>query len=534
MKKSSLGLIVENIRLPISCDDEDITRAAIKKLSAFSGLGAPTRLEIYKRSVDARKKESICFVCSVYAQVPCSENIDIEKLKSAGIKEKVLSSPEFVSGNEKMSAPPVVIGFGPAGMFSALLLAKYGYRPIVLERGGSVNERVACVSKFYEKGELTEDTNIQFGAGGAGTFSDGKLTTRINDPYVHFVLETLRDMGAPEDVVFKAKPHIGTDVLRKVVENFHREIERFGGMVLYNSKVTAFDSGFVVLNGEKLQSGATVAACGHSARDIYRYVTDSGFAVEPKPFSVGVRIEHLQRDIDRAMYGREELAEKLGHAEYALSLRRGERGVYTFCMCPGGTVVAAASERGGVVTNGMSEHSRDGRNANAAIAVSVLPSDYGNNVDGAVEFQRQLERAAFENGGRNYFAPCQSVGDFLSGKKGKIPSRVAPSYMDGKVTAADFNGLFPEYVSSMLKAGITDFGKKIKGFDAPDIPLTGVETRTSAPMRILRNTETLEAIGHEGVYPCGEGAGYAGGIVSAAVDGLRVAGKIIEKFRPID
>ncbi len=535
MTDRAQGLIVENIRVPYYAEDGEVFGEAEKRLSAFGFISRPSRLEIYKRSVDARHKDRICFVCSVYAEARFAKGADFadfEKLRTAGIKKCVDMTPSFVTGGEKIGAQPVVIGFGPAGMFASLLLAKHGFCPIVLERGASVDERVAAYRRFEDTCELSEETNIQFGAGGAGTFSDGKLTTRINDPYVRYVLETLCDMGAPDDILMRAKPHIGTDLLRGIVKNFHREIERLGGKVMYLSRVSAVREGYVVVNGERIPSGATVASFGHSARDVYDYIIREGFAVESKPFSVGVRIEHLQRDIDRAMYGDEELCERLGHAEYSLSQRKGERGVYTFCMCPGGKVVAAASEYGGVVTNGMSERKRDGKNANAAVAVSVLPSDCSSDVRRAIEFQRQLERAAYSAGKMSYRAPCQSVGDFMLGRKGKIPTRIEPSYMNGKVESADLNTLFPGFVTSMLKEGIRSFGRKIKGFDADDAPLTGVETRTSAPLRMLRDPETLEAVGRRGIYPCGEGAGYAGGIVSAAVDGVRVAGKIIERFSP--
>jgi len=528
------GFIVENIKVPIDSDDGEILSVAEKKLSASPAFGKIERLELYKKSVDARKKDNIVFVCSVCGTALVKEKCDVSKLQKNGIKLTKSVSLSFEPGTVKMVNSPVIIGFGPAGMFAALALAENGYSPLILERGGDIEKRVEAVRRFEKDGALDTETNIQFGAGGAGTFSDGKLTTRINDSHVRHVLEVLHKMGAPEDILWRAKPHIGTDILRDVVSNVHREIIRLGGEIRYNTKVESFGEGYVVANGEKICSDAVIVATGHSARDLYSFIIKSGFALEAKPFSVGVRIEHLQSDIDRAMYGKEELFEKLGHAEYGLSFRKGERGVYSFCMCPGGKVVAAASEEGGVVTNGMSERLRDGRNANAAIAVSVLPSDLDGSIESGMNFQRMLERTAFRAGGSNYFAPCQTIGNFRDRRAAISKSRISPSYRDGGVTPADFNSIFPEFVSSMLSEGFYEFGKRIKGFDAPDVPLTGVETRTSAPLRMLRNNETYEATGKKGIYPCGEGAGYAGGIVSAAVDGLRVAGAIISKFQPID
>ena len=526
-------VIVENITISPTSDEREAFQSAKKILSGIKGFGRASGFGIYKKSVDARRKDNIKLVCSVYAEVENSGKINRDYLAKKGIKLKSDVVPSFDVGSEALDARPAVVGFGPAGMFAALFLAEYGYRPVVFERGGCVDDRVAAVEKFNREGILDSECNIQFGAGGAGTFSDGKLTTRISDPYVTYVLSKLRDMGSPEDVTKNAKPHIGTDVLRDVVKNFHREIERLGGEVRYNSRVDSVGENYIVVKGEKIKCSAVILATGHSARDVYDFAVKNGFSLEMKPFSVGVRIEHLTRDIDYAMYGSEEMAEILGHADYSLSMRRGDRGVYSFCMCPGGTVVGAASEHGGVVTNGMSCRLRDGVNSNAAIAVSVLPSDLGSDIFSGVEFQRRLERAAYAAGGSDYTAPTQRFGDFVYGKVGRISERIRPSYRDGKVTPCDFNTLFPEFVSSMLKEGIDNFGRKIKGFSDRDVPLTGVETRTSAPLRILRD-ENFEAIGKKGIYPCGEGAGYAGGIVSAAVDGIRTARAVISKYKPFD
>ena len=498
----------------------------------------PLKLTLAKKSVDARKRNDIVFICSVMAEVDCElSESQLAELSAVAIEK---SSYEPAIGDTPLKYAPIVVGFGPAGMFSALALAERGYAPIVLERGGSIAEREQDVANFYRDKILSPNSNIQFGAGGAGTFSDGKLVTRKNDPLCSYVLEKLCEFGAPEEILVNAKPHIGTDLLKKVVASIAEKIEALGGKILYHTRAEAFvehSDGIVVKtqNGE-MMAGAVILAIGHSARDTYSYLRKTNHALQPKAFSVGVRIEHLAKDIDRAMYGK--LADKLPHAEYTLSYREGERGVYSFCMCPGGTVVAATSEEEAVVTNGMSVHARNGRNSNAALAVSVLPEDYGNDPMKAIDFQRKLERAAYREalakGGAPYAAPIATVGDFLSGKVGSDPTRVKPTYMESGFTVpADLNAVLPPFVSSMLKKGISQFGKKIAGFDAPDAILTAVETRTSAPLRILRG-DNGESLSMKRLYPCGEGAGYAGGITSAALDGLKIASHLMATYRPSD
>ncbi len=522
----SVQIVVDNIRIPISCDDDKALDVARKKLLEKGISFSDDTLHIHKKSVDARRKSNITFVCSVTCE---SEDNSLGQNQFDGIRVIEKGELQFGAGTERMEGRPYIVGFGPAGIFCGLILASFGLRPVILERGDEVSRRVKKIDEFYNTGKLDTESNIQFGAGGAGTFSDGKLVTRIGDARTGFVLKKLCELGAPEDILWKAKPHIGTDILREVVSNAADKICELGGEILYNTKVDTVGDGFVVVNGERIACGPVVLAPGHSSRDTYMNLLSDGYFVEAKPFSIGVRAEHLQTELDRAMYGDEALWTRLGHAEYQLSLKKGDRGVYTFCMCPGGEVVAAASEEDTVVTNGMSRHKRDGRNANAAVAVSVLPSDFSGDPVRAIEFQRELERAAFIAGGKSYAAPCQSVGSFLSGVEGGYGDRIVPTYMNSNVAPADFNKLLPSFASKLLAEGLVSFGRKIKGYDAPDVPLTGIETRTSAPLRIVRD-ERLCALGHSLVYPCGEGAGYAGGITSAAVDGIRVAEAILSRF----
>ena len=527
-------LIIENIYVPysegMSAADVDMSAlaAAEKKLKKTFGIKGDD-LAIYRKSIDARKRNAIRFVFSVCAEAEVSPD-KVKSRAADGFKLCENSSFEHTVGQRQLDGRPVIVGFGPAGIFCAMALAENGYRPIVYERGADVEERVAAVERFVSSGVLDTDCNIQFGAGGAGTFSDGKLTTRINDPLCSYVLEKLVSLGAPEDILYKAKPHIGTDVLRQVVAEADRRIRSLGGDIIYNSKVT-LDGETALVNGETVPYGVLVLALGHSARDTYAELLSAGYMIEAKPFSAGVRIEHLQSELDVAMYGDFAGDERLGHAEYNVSLRDGQRGVYSFCMCPGGQVVGAASEEGGVVTNGMSNRQRNGRNANAALAVSVLPGDFGGTPAGAIEFQRNLERAAYKAAGCDYSAPMQTVGDFLDGTSAREASRIMPTYMNGTVTPLDLHLVLPPFITDMLEKGIRYFGGRIRGFDGKDVPLTGVETRTSAPVRIIRN-EKYTAIGKGNIYPCGEGAGYAGGIMSAAIDGLKVARAVMEEYSP--
>ena len=521
-----MKLLIHNIKANLTDPEGSALSFAEEKLR---GVGLkPSTMQITKRSVDARKREEICYVCSVLAEVSGKPtDKQLQKLGAVILRDEEMI-PQTAKRKRSADAPrPVIVGFGPAGMFAALLLAEEGYAPIVLERGDDVYTRSAGVERFLQTGRLDTDSNVQFGAGGAGTFSDGKLITRINDPRCSYVLRRLVEFGADPDILVNARPHIGSDRLPSVVEGIAQKIRSLGGEIRYRTKLIGIRTGLAgqvvaaVTDSGEIATDAILLAIGHSARDTYRYLIDGGYTVEAKPFSVGVRIEHLQDDINYAMYGR--AAEILPPAEYNLSYRQGERGVYSFCMCPGGTVMAAASEEGGVVTNGMSNAARDGRNSNSALAVSVLPADFGGTPHGAIAFQRRLEQRAFAMGGGEYRAPMQTVGDFLSGKQGSEPSRILPTYRGGEgCTLCDLHGLLPDFVSDLLAVGIRRFARQIEGFDAADALLTGPETRTSAPVRILRGADR-QAIGHPGLYPCGEGAGYAGGITSAATDGLASA-----------
>lgn len=494
-------------------------------------------VHIYKRSVDARDKSDIRFVYSVLAE--CTRLPDERRLERVGatLLKNSLEEPE--PGNKPLMGRAVVVGFGPGGMFTALTLARKGYRPLIIERGEPVKERKASVDLFLKTGRLNENSNIQFGAGGAGTFSDGKLVTRVNDPLSGVVLDTLHSFGAPESILTQAKPHVGTDRLCLVVENIEKEIRRLGGEFLYN---TVFQSAKTDSNGRvyavqtdkgSFPCGVLVLAIGHSARDTYQQLIFENYSLAAKDFSVGARVEHLQESIDRALYGEADIS-ILGHGEYTLSYREGDRGVYSFCMCPGGQVICASSQEGGLVVNGMSNYARDGRNANSAIAVSVLKEDYGATPMEAIRYQEKIEQNAFVAGGGDYSAPIQTLGDFLSVKRGTAPTVVEPTFRDGKHTRlSDLSAILPPKTVAMMRKGFPLFEKRIAGFSAPFALLTGVETRTSAPVRILRN-EDMTAIGHENIYPCGEGAGYAGGITSAAIDGMRTAYRIIERYKPTD
>ena len=531
--------IVNNIKISVNASLEEafsIARSRLKKLGISP---KEVKLGVYRRSVDARKKNDIKFVYSISAtgNLP---NVTAEKLSLYDVviyDEATLDS--ITRGDEKMTYPPLIVGAGPAGLFAGLLLAECGYEPTIVERGGSIAERKLAVSTFNERRILDENTNIQFGAGGAGTFSDGKLVTRINDPLSAYVLKKLVEFGAPENILYIAKPHVGTDVLAPIIDKIIERILSLGGRILYHTRYieSKVENGYSIARTTSgdIPYSSLILAIGHSARDTYKSMIEAGYDIEAKPFSVGMRIEHKAVDIDRSMYGDFAGNENLGHAEYNLSYDTKNRGVYTFCMCPGGEVVAAASESGGVVVNGMSHHARSGENSNSAVVCSVFKDDYGNTPTLAIDFQRKIEKGAFIAGGSNYSAPIITVGDFLSDKCEKEPYDITPTYMNASsFTLSKPDNYLPDFVCSQIKNALHDFDKKIAGFAKESAILTGAETRTSAPVRIKRDNETRLASGTDNIYPCGEGAGYAGGITSAAIDGLKTAITIINRFKPFN
>ena len=523
-----MNIRVHNIKLGLDADFDEIKEAAIKKVSLKDKDVVSFRIS--KQSVDARKKQ-VSFVYS--ADITTSKNVKPDGINIFEIKEDV--QEEIKGATLKLEKRPIVVGTGPCGLFCALTLARNGFSPIVLERGADVDERTSAVDTFWRNGTFAPETNVQFGEGGAGTFSDGKLTTRISDPKIMSILEDFVRFGAPEEILYKAKPHIGTDILKNVVKRIRNEIIALGGEVRFNTQVTDITirygkiASVTVSGGEEIECNVLVLALGHSARDTYKMLFYKGVAMEAKPFSVGVRAEHLRSYIDEAMYGDFAGHPKLGAADYQLSWRNGEDACYSFCMCPGGVVVAAASEEKTVVTNGMSYFARDGKNSNAAICVNVTSKDFDSQSPLAgIEYQRNLEKLAFAAGGENYFGPCQLITDFLDGKPTKKLGSVEPTYMPG-VKLADLNGCFSTRVSDVLSCGFRQFERKIKGYTTNDAIITGIETRTSAPVRILRS-EKCESLTVGGVYPAGEGAGYAGGIMSAAADGIKVAEKILGAY----
>lgn len=531
-----MAIIVSQIKTNLEQPKEQ----AIEKACSALRLSANeiVTAKLHKTSVDAR--HGITFVSSVYIELTSCAKEEKLSQKYPFVKLYNQQPLEVNTGSEKADGDIIIAGFGPAGMFCALTLCEYGYKPIVLERGDSMDNRVAAVEGYWYGGKLDTSTNVQFGEGGAGTFSDGKLTTRINDPLCSRVLEKLCEFGAPNEIMIKAKPHIGTDNLREVVKKLRNRIIELGGSVRFLSPLEGIDFhngriNAVSSNGGDTKCAALVLAIGHSAHDTFEMLLKNGIQLVPKPFSVGARIEHLQADIDEALYGKYAGHPNLPRAEYALSYRDNskDRAVYTFCMCPGGFVVASASGDGTIVTNGMSNFDRAGANANSAVLVSVSPDDFGKSPLSGVDFIHRLETKAFEIGarkGKNGSAPAMLTREFINGGSSFSLGRVTPTYPLG-VTQADLRELFPEYVNDFLAEGIKRFDRQIKGFSDSDSILTAIETRSSSPVRIPRN-ELFTALNCDNLYPCGEGAGYAGGIMSAAVDGIKTAIRIMERFAP--
>ena len=526
-----MGLLtISDIKLPVGADEKQLLSIARKKLGV-----QPAYFAIKKKSLDARDKNNIRYIYTIEcdAKPQAKQAVPLEKLSMAKQpKESVL-----------------VVGSGPAGLFCAVRLLDRGIKPIVIERGGSVEEREEKINAFFTQKLLDTQTNIQFGEGGAGTFSDGKLNTQTHSPLNREVLSTFVRFGAPKEILYLSKPHIGSDNLKQVVKNMRKYIQAQGGEVLFNTRL----EDIVVQDGklthaviaklnadmgggntqktpsmpEKIPVSALVLAIGHSARDTFEKLLARGVCMHAKNFAVGVRIEHLQEKIGMAQYGK--AYSQLPPADYKLVSHAKDRAAFTFCMCPGGYVMPSASEEGGVVTNGMSNYARDGKNANSALIVQVTQEDFGTDAPlGGVEFQRKLERAAYQAGGGDYAAPTQLVGDFLSGKTSARFGEVQPTYAAG-TAFVNLHEILPTPITETLQFALTDMNRKLHGFAANDAVLTAVESRTSSPIRIERD-ESLQSVNIKGLYPCGEGAGYAGGITSSAADGLRVAEMLYTNF----
>lgn len=517
-------IIVRNLKIPLNADFGDLRSVLEKKLGVR--FTPDTRIRLYKKAADARKKSDICFNCAFTIECADEQSLlgRLKKFDASPFTEPTYRFPQIGSRNKR----PIIVGFGPAGMFAALSLARAGMCPLVLERGYAVEQRQRDVTEFFGGGKLKDNSNIQFGEGGAGTFSDGKLNTGIKDGRIRTVLHTFAEHGAGECILYDAKPHIGTDVLVNVVRSIREEIKKLGGEVLFEHRVTDIEihngavCGVVVNapDGEHcFDCERLILAVGHSSRDTFIMLKERGIEMQPKPFAVGARIEHSQSLINRAQYGKFAGHKALGAADYRLATHLANgRGVFTFCMCPGGEVVNASSEQGGVAVNGMSRSARNGKNADSAVLVGVEVEDYynGDVLDG-MHFQRRIERRAFEVGGG--LPVAQTVGSLLFGAENTIGS-VHPSVATG-VRMGDIGAVLPEFIVSAMKEGIVEFDRKLHGFALPDAVLIAPETRSSSPVRIIRGDNGASSVG--GLFPCGEGAGYAGGITSAAVDGLRAA-----------
>lgn len=525
---------ITNMRM--SLDGGNLYAAAAKLLHVKES--CIERCTMIRKAVDARHKNDVHYVCTVDVQIDNETEI-VKRINNRNVS-LINVQPYTFPDSEPRNDSPLIVGAGPAGLFCALVLAEHGHHPILIERGKPVKERMEDVQRFWKGGKLNPQSNVQFGEGGAGTFSDGKLTTGIKDTCCRYVLEQFVKYGAPEDILYLAKPHIGTDNLCVIVENIRNRIIECGGQVCFSTQLTGLEIKDGRLTGAHLLSEGRketlpvqrmALAIGHSARDTFAMLKETGIAMTRKPFSVGARIEHKQEMINIAQYG--DVYQKLGAADYKFAVHLPDgRSVYTFCMCPGGIVVASASEADGVVTNGMSYYNRNGENANSALLVEVRPDDLeGEDVLAGVWFQKEIEQKAFIEGGRNYHAPAQTVGDFLKNKSSVSLGEIVPTYRPS-ITPSNIRRILPSFVTNAMAQAIPQIDKKMKGFAAGDAVLTVPETRSSSPVRIVRDASKQASV--LGLYPCGEGAGYAGGIMSAAVDGIRIAEAMTKNISCID
>ena len=519
---------IRQVKLPISSDELSKKVAKILNIS----LDDIIKIRIVKKSLDAREKKNLLFVYELDVEVKNEQ----KTLRRCHSKDILLSSSEeykFVISNKTTSKErPIIVGSGPAGLYCAYLLAEHGFNPLIIERGEKVEDRVKTIEEFWQNNKLNPESNVQFGEGGAGTFSDGKLNTSIKDKEnrIKKVLEIFVENGAPEEILYEAKPHIGTDILRVVIKNIRERILNWGGEIRYNTKLTNIEinnnkvTSIEVNNIIKIPCNILVLAIGHSARDTFEMLLKNKLDMQPKSFAVGIRIEHPQKMINKSQYGME-ASPYLTPASYKLTYQANNRGIYSFCMCPGGYVVNSSSEKNRLVVNGMSNYARESANANSALVVTVTPKDFGNNPLDGIKFQRELEEKAYKIGKGNI--PLQTYIDYKNNVKTEKLGNVLP-IVKGNYTLSNLNEIFPEYINFSLKEAIENFGKKINGYNRDDCLLLGVESRTSSPVRILRNDELESNI--KGIYPCGEGAGYAGGITTSAVDGIKVAEKIAKKY----
>jgi uncharacterized FAD-dependent dehydrogenase len=538
-------LRLTELKLPLGHGDGDITAAILERLRI-----KPDDLHgysVFRRAIDARKKSAIALTYTLDIDVKNETAVLARSKKDVHLSPAPDMSYRFVArASEPPRLRPIVIGTGPCGLFAGLILAQMGFRPIILERGKVVRERTKDTWGLWRRSVLNPESNVQFGEGGAGLFSDGKLYSQIKDPH-HYGRKILMEFvkaGAPSEIEFIAKPHVGTFRLVTVVEKMREGIEALGGEYRFRSKVTDLEveqrpdgtrqvRGVVLDDGTQIAADHVVLAIGHSSRDTFQMLFDRGVTIEPKPFSIGVRIEHPQSLVDRCRYGSSAGHPILGAADYKLTHHcENGRSIYSFCMCPGGTVVAATSERGRVVTNGMSQYSRNERNANAGIVVGITPADYPGHPLAGVAFQRHWEECAFEAGGNTYAAPAQRVADFLAGRPSTVLGEVIPSYRPG-VNPTDLARCLPDYAVAAIREALPAFDRQIKGFASDDAVMTGVETRTSSPIRIRRD-ESFQSLNTRGLYPAGEGAGYAGGILSAGIDGIRVAEAVARDMTGVD